>query len=88
MLLENHGVRACHEDFLPFIGRGEDRYLGGVAAKHGATLSMPRDKDRAYAIYLEIIRGRLLPLRGVTAFIGRCEARGLRMAIATGADRI
>jgi beta-phosphoglucomutase len=88
MFIESHGVRACHEDFLPFLGRGENRYLGGVAAKHGVTLEMPRDKDRAYAIYLEIIRGRLRPLPGVMAFIERCQALGLRMSVATGADRI
>lgn len=88
MFLENHGTTVRPDDFLPFVGAGEDRYLGGVAAKHGVALRMPDDKARTYAIYLEIIRGRLGPLPGAVEFVRNCRAHGLKTAVATSADRV
>ncbi len=88
MFLERHGATVHPDDFLPFVGAGEDRYLGGVAEKHGVMLRMPDDKARTYAIYLEIIRGRLGPLPGAVEFVHACRARGLKTAVATSADRV
>ena len=82
------GVEVRPEDFRPFIGMGEDRFLGGVAESRGVVLDMPRDKDRTYEIYLELIPGRLEPLPGVAGFIARCRALGLRLAVASSADRV
>lgn len=82
------GVAVTHEDFRPFIGTGEDRFLGGVAESRGVELDMPRDKTRTYEIYLELIRGRLEPLPGVHEFIARCRTRGLKLAVASSADRV
>ena len=88
MLREYYGVPAKPEDFHPFIGTGEDRFLGGVAEKYGVTWQPVRDKARAYAIYLEIIVGRLQPLPGAHEFVAAARARGLKLALATSADRI
>ncbi|MGA7496023.1 MAG: HAD-IA family hydrolase, partial [Isosphaeraceae bacterium] len=82
------GVAVRPEDFRPFIGMGEDRFLGGVAEARGMVLDLPRDKVRTYEIYLELIRGRLEPLPGVAEFIGRCRSLGLRLAVASSADRM
>src|SRR5271166_6500451 len=68
------GVQVRPEDFRPFIGMGEDRFLGGVAEARGVVLHMPRDKHRTYEIYLELIPGRLESLPGVGEFIGRCRS--------------
>lgn len=81
-------VEVTHNDFRPFIGTGEDRFLGGVAEAKGVTLEMPRDKERTYALYLELIPGQLQPLPGVAEFIGRCRLLGLKLAVASSADRI
>ena len=51
------GVAVRPEDFRPFIGMGEDRFLGGVAEARGVVLDLPRDKVRTYEIYLELIQG-------------------------------
>ena len=88
MFAQVHGVRVQPEDFIPFVGAGEDRYIGGVAEKYGIALSMPRDKERTYAIYLEIIRGTLKPLPGAVEFIADARRRGMKLALATSADRI
>jgi HAD superfamily hydrolase (TIGR01509 family) len=76
------------DDFIPFVGAGEDRYIGGVAEKYGVNLSMPADKERTYAIYLDIIKGRLGPLPGAVQFIAASRARRLKLALATSADRV
>lgn len=88
MFLERHGVRVAPDDFRPFVGTGENRYLSGVAERHGVRLSLESDKARTYALYLEIIKGRLHPLPGVAGFIAACRRRGAKLAVATSADAI
>ena len=34
--LREYGVEAVPSDFTEFVGAGEDRFVGGVAEKHGA----------------------------------------------------
>lgn len=88
MFKRRFGQEVRPEDFIPFVGAGENRYLGGVAEKYGILLDMPADKNLTYAIYLEIIKGRLAPLPGVREFIARCRAMRMKLAVASSADRI
>ncbi|MCP3886333.1 MAG: HAD hydrolase-like protein, partial [Propionibacteriaceae bacterium] len=69
MFAERYDIQAQPEDFLPFVGAGENRYVGGVAEQYGVTLTMPDDKVRTYEIYLEIIRGALSALPGAVEFV-------------------
>ena len=80
------GVEVVPEEFRPFIGTGEDRFLGGVAEARGVPLDMPRDKVRTYEIYLDLIAGRLEALPGVGRFLTECRRRGLKTAVASSAD--
>lgn len=86
MFAETYGVQVAPREFEPFVGTGEDRYLGGVAEQRGIKLTMPRDKIRMYEIYDEIAHGKLAPLPGVTDFITGCRRRGLKLAVASSAD--
>lgn len=86
MMFAERGLTVTPEDFRPFIGTGEDRFLGGVAEKYNFKLNMPADKVRTYDIYLEIIKGHLKPLDGVVPFINKCKSIGLKLAIASSAD--
>src|SRR5205823_9281197 len=88
MFRQVYDLRVAREDFAPFVGAGEDRFIGGVADKYGVKITMPRDKQRTYAIYLEMIKGKLRPLPGAVPFIHDCRARGLKIAVATSADRV
>ena len=88
MFAERHGLKVRPEDFVPFVGAGENRYLGGVAEKYGVKLDLAADKKLTYDIYLEIIRGRLHPLPGAREFIADCRRRGMKLAVATSADRV
>lgn len=88
MFKEQHGVDVKPDDFIPFVGTGENRYLGGVAEKHGVQLDLERDKAYAYARYLDLIKGRLQPIEGVMEFTQWCAGKGLKMAVATSADKV
>lgn len=88
MFEERFGVSVVRADFSPFVGTGENRYLGGVAEKYGVTLRMPQDKEAVYEIYLGLIEGQLQSLPGASDFVKRCRAAGFTQAVATSADRI
>jgi HAD superfamily hydrolase (TIGR01509 family) len=88
MFRETYGVDLRRELFAPYVGVGEDRFLRGIAEEHGVTATLPRDKDRTYAIYLASIRGRLEALPGALEFVDAVKRAGWRIAVATSADRI
>ena len=89
MFQETHRTAVTHEDFLPFVGHGENRFLGGVAEKYGvAAFDIERDKARTYAIYTEIVKGKLRPLPGAVEFVRRCRELGFKTALATSTDYI
>ncbi len=87
-LFREKGYEVKPEDFEPFTGMGENRYLGGVAEKYNIPFDVEKDKARAYEIYGELVKGKLELLNGVKEFIGRCKARNLKMAVATSADEV
>ncbi len=82
------GKSVSSDDFKPFVGTGENRYLGGVAEKHGISIEITKAKARTYEIYRQIIKGRLNPLPGALEFVDKCRKKGLRLAIATSADYV
>jgi len=86
MMFAEHGLAVQAEDFLPFVGAGENRYIGGVAEKYDFAIDIVRDKKRTYDIYLEIIKGQLDPLPGVRQFLKKCRHIGKKIALATSAD--
>lgn len=87
-MFSDKGLTVTPQDFAPFVGMGENRYLGGVAERYGITFNLEVDKARAYEIYADLTAGRLYPLPGVAVFINRCLARSLKLAVATSADRV
>lgn len=82
------GVEVAAEDFLPFVGTGENRYIGGVAEKHGVAIDLGAAKARTYAIYLEFVPTLLRAFPGAVELVRRCRAAGLQVAVASSADRI
>ncbi|HTL57651.1 MAG TPA: HAD-IA family hydrolase [Candidatus Limnocylindrales bacterium] len=82
------GLTVLPEDFAPFVGTGEDRYIGGVAEKYRFPLDLPAAKKRTYEIYLALVPKRLEVFPGAPALVRSCRAAGLRIAVASSADRI
>ena len=74
-------------DFLPFVGAGENRYIGGVAEKYNFDIEIESAKARVYEIYYDLIQGKLNSLPGVFEFIRHCREKGLKLALATSADK-
>jgi beta-phosphoglucomutase len=88
MMFREKGFEVQPEDFLPFTGMGEDRYLGGVAEKYNIPFDVMADKRRTYEIYAELVRNNIDPLPGVFDFIEKCRSKGLKIAVATSADLV
>jgi HAD superfamily hydrolase (TIGR01509 family) len=88
MMFREKGFSVNESDFKPFTGMGESRFLGGVAEKYEIPFDLEKDKARAYAIYEQITRGKLKPLKGVNDFITRCRKMNLKLAVATSADEV
>jgi beta-phosphoglucomutase len=88
LMFSEIGLEVSPDDFKPFVGMGENRYIGGVAEKYGLNISISEVKARTYEIYKDIIRGRLKPLPGAREFVNKCRDRGFRLAIATSADLV
>ncbi len=87
-MFREKGLLVSSDDFKPFIGMGENRYLGGVAEKYGFPFDVEKDKARTYEIYDELVSGKLTALPGVFDFIGKCRSLGFGMAVASSADKI
>lgn len=86
MFLRRHQAVVQPDEFKPFAGTGEDRFLGGVAEIHGVRLNMPADKDYTYQMYMESIVGRLEPLEGAVELVRRLRQLGIKQAVASSAD--
>lgn len=82
------GFQVRAEDFLPFTGMGENRYLGGVAEINHIPFELENDKRRTYEIYADLVRGKLEALDGVGDFIEKCRSRDLKLAVASSADPV
>lgn len=82
------GYQVMPEDFRPFVGTGENRYLGGVAKLHGIDLDIAEGKKRTYEIYLDMVPTKLRAFPGAVEFVNACRAAGWRIAVASSADWI
>jgi len=87
-MFKEKGLAVQPEDFLPFVGTGEDRYIGGVAEKYHLQLDLPRAKARTYEIYLELVPKQLRAFPGARDLVNACKKAGLRVAVASSADKI
>jgi HAD superfamily hydrolase (TIGR01509 family) len=87
-MFQEKGLGVQPDDFLPFVGAGEDRYIGGVAEQYGFPLDVPAAKQRTYEIYLDLISARLEAFPGVFDLVYECRTAGLLIAVASSADEI
>lgn len=55
MMFAELGYTVEPDDFKPFVGTGENRYVGGVAEKYGIDVDIEKVKARTYEIYGDII---------------------------------
>ena len=87
-MFKEKGLIVQPDDFLPFVGAGEDRYIGGVAEHYGFPLDVAAAKKRTYEIYLDLVPSLLEAFPGVPDLIQDCRKAGLLLAVASSADLI
>lgn len=87
-MFKEKGLTVQPEDFLPFVGAGENRYIGGVAEKYQFPLDLAAAKRRTYEIYLDLAPFQLEAFPKAYDLVLACREAGLRVAVASGADRI
>ncbi|XP_027351864.1 protein SUPPRESSOR OF QUENCHING 1, chloroplastic isoform X2 [Abrus precatorius] len=85
------GVQVTVEDFVPFMGTGEANFLGGVASVKGVNGFDPdAAKKRFFEIYLDKYAkpDSGIGFPGALELISQCKSKGLKVAVASSADRI
>jgi beta-phosphoglucomutase len=87
-MFHEKGVTVQPEDFFPFIGTGEERYIGGVAEKYHISLNLASAKQRIYEIYLGLVPKELHAFAGAVKLVQDCRRAGLKTAVASSADLI
>ena len=83
--LADYGVQAEHEDFLEFTGMGEDRFVGGVAEKHGLVYKTEM-KELAYDYYGQRVMAEAHIPNGVKEMLQELHSRGIILAVCSAAD--
>jgi len=87
-MFKEKGLTVQPDDFLPFVGTGEERYVAGVAEKYHFPLDSSAAKQRTYEIYLDLVPSQLEAFPGVHDLVHRCRKAGLRLAVASSADKV
>lgn len=84
--LKKYGVESKPEDYIPFMGAGENRYVGGVSEKYGVPFD-PKMKDVVYEIYAEIIKKHPEAVYDGVLDVIKDVMRGHRACVCSAADR-
>ena len=87
-MFREKGLLVQPEDFLPFVGTGEDRYIGGVAEKYHFAIDLKAAKHRTYEIYLALVPEKLRAFPGAQELVRNCRRAGLKVAVASSADLV
>lgn len=85
LALRDYGIDPKPEDFVPFVGCGEDRYIGGVAEKYGLIYKQEM-KTRCYDYYSELVTEVATVPEGLLDILHTLKQRGYKMAVCTSAD--
>nr|XP_043614411.1 protein SUPPRESSOR OF QUENCHING 1, chloroplastic [Erigeron canadensis] len=85
------GVHVTVDDFVPFMGTGEANFLGGVAIAKGVVdFNAEAAKKRFFEIYIDKYAkpNSGIGFPGALELITECKNSGLKVAVASSADRI
>ena len=83
--LADYGITAKHEDFLPFTGMGEDKFVGGVAEKYGHTY-VKAMKELSYDYYGQQVKEMTNIPEGIKEMLTTLHEKGLILAVCSAAD--
>lgn len=83
--LKHYGIDAKPEDFAPFVGAGEDAYLGSVVRKYGVEYTLAV-KSHVYDVYSEMITHEYT-CPCAREIIAALTAKAIPFAICSSADK-
>ena len=83
--LADYGITAKHEDFLPFTGMGEDKFVGGVAEKYGHKYEFAM-KELSYDYYGQQVKDMTEVPEGIKEMLTTLHEKGLVLAVCSAAD--
>lgn len=84
-LKKYYDIPAKPEDFLAFIGMGEDNYIGGVARKYNRTYTLDM-KEKTYDEYIKTGKTYVEAMPGAKELVQKLRKEGFKVAMATSAD--
>uniref|UniRef100_A0A0E0CZN1 Thioredoxin domain-containing protein n=2 Tax=Oryza meridionalis TaxID=40149 RepID=A0A0E0CZN1_9ORYZ len=90
-LFAEMGVDVIGDDFVPYMGTGEANFLGGVAKLKGVKdFNAESAKKRFFEIYLDKYAkpNAGIGFPGALDLVTECKNAGLKVAVASSADRI
>jgi len=89
MFQQLYGVAVRPEDFRPFVGTGDERYVEGVAEKYGVTIDTQAAVQRRAENFFNALRHGPLPaLPGVLELVAAARVEpDVRIAIATSGQK-
>ena len=89
MFSELYGVQVRAEDFRPFVGTGDERYVEGVAERYGVRIDTEAAVRRRKDNFFKILADRPLPaMEGVMELVSAARADPqVRLAIATSGNK-
>lgn len=86
-ILQREGIPAKAEDFIPYIGTGEDTYIGKVMEKYGVDY-YPEIKMDIYNLYIETAKEKVKSFPGCLDLLDKLKKSNIKMAVASSADKI
>ena len=89
MFQQLYGVTVRPEDFRPFVGTGDERYVEGVAEKYGAQIDTQAAVQRRAENFFQLLQSSPLPAApGVLELVQAARAApDVRLAIATSGQK-
>ncbi len=85
LALRDFGIEAKPVDFIPFVGRGEDLYIGGVAEKYGHPY-IPEMKQQCYFYFGEYVERDARVPEEIPELLFRLKHLGYKICVCTSAD--
>ena len=82
-----YAITLTDQDLALYTGTGEQTSIIGLGKTFGINYDVKEDKKGIYNEYARLIKGRLKCMNGAEKFIRSAKNAGLKLALATSADR-
>lgn len=84
-VLKKLGITANPEEFKPFTGMGDDKFIAGVLEAHGGKYD-PKYKEEAYRIYIDTAKENVKVYNWSEKIIKELKENGYSLAVASASD--